>query len=163
MSMIGSYVRLTDAELQSLLNNPENLGPFLYPAEHSSDDPQRRDIDKTWQLIHYLLNGDAWTGTGPLAAAVLGGVPLSDEDFGYGPARYLKPAEVAATDAALRQVSAQELWSRFDVEAVAAAEIYPDWEGSEEDCEYISQYFDALKDFFAVAAANRQAMILWIT
>jgi hypothetical protein len=69
------------------------------------------DIDKTWHIIHFLLNGDAWEGSGPLFDAVLGGSQLTDEDIGYGPARFISPAEVAATAHALRSISGEELES----------------------------------------------------
>jgi hypothetical protein len=91
MSMIGSYRRVDESALQRLLDKPEELSDFLFSDD---DSDSRLDIDKTWHVIHFLLNGDPWNGMQPLANVVLGGTQISTEDLGYGPARYLTISEV---------------------------------------------------------------------
>jgi hypothetical protein len=162
MSMIGSYRSLSEKELDALIANPVGLVDFLF----NSGDPMGAegwfDVDKAWHVIHYLLTGESWGGAGPLANAVLGGVPISEEDVGYGPARFIRAAEVAETARALEAISADQLWAKFDAEAMAKAQIYPDLQGDEEDREYVCDHFEHLKKFFATAASRQQAMLLYL-
>jgi hypothetical protein len=166
MSMVGGYVRLEEAELKRVLGgDPAQLPDFLF-SDRFDDSELRLDIDKTWHIIHFLLNGDPWQGDGALGALVLGGTEIGDgEEMGYGPARYLLPDEVAEVAAALAPIPAATLLSRFDAAAVARAKIYPEdsWSGGEEDQDYIAENFEALKRFFAAAAQAKHAMILWLS
>src|SRR5262249_15422317 len=112
MSMTGRYLRVDSSVIESILDSPSTLLDVLYPEPESADHTARYlDIDKTWHIIHFLLNNHAWEGRGPLFGAVLGGTELTDEDLGYGPARYLTPANVGATAQAIQQVSFNELCS----------------------------------------------------
>jgi hypothetical protein len=164
MSMIGNYLRLPEPELQGTLRAPESITKLLYP-EDGSDLPADRhlDTDKAWHLIHFLLTGEAWGGTEPLVNAVLGGTEIGKEDVGYGPARYLTPAQVMAAAKALADISASELWERFDLQQVRDADIYPSgWEGGDTERNYILEHFGALKGYFAEAAKKNDAMVLYI-
>jgi hypothetical protein len=165
MSMIGNYLRVSEAELNRLLEAPESISSLLYPESPSSFSNDRHlDIDKSWQLIQFLLTGDPWEGEPPLRNVVMGGTELGDVDVGYGPARYLTPTEVQVVTAALASLSPQELWSRFDAEKIRDAEIYPDgcWEEDPTLGEYVQGNFQQVKDFFSRAAQERQAVLLWI-
>jgi hypothetical protein len=72
---------------------------------------------------------------------VLGGTELTDEDLVYGPARYLRPAEVRATAQALQPISFDELWSRLDEARIREAELY--WETRSESEAYVREYYQA--------------------
>jgi hypothetical protein len=83
---------------------------------------------------------------------------------GYGPARYLLPREVAEVSRALDRISPQELWSRFNPEAVRAAEIYPEaWQGDSGDRDYITDNYDRLRTFFAHAAEKQEVVLLYLS
>jgi hypothetical protein len=162
MSMIGNYRRIPAAALDALLAAPGTLASVLYPRGRQGAD-RHLDLDKTWHLIHFLLNGDAWQGAWPLFGAVLGGTEVSDEDVGYGPARYLRPAEVAEVAAALDPITPEVLWSRFDAAAAESAEIYPvPWAGGADDQEYVTAYYAHLRAFFATAARAGDAVLVYI-
>lgn len=162
MSMIGNYRCLTEGELRALLEEPATITEILYNEETQNETENQLDIDKTWRAIHYLLNGTAWGGKEPLANAVLGGLPVGEEDVGYGPARYLWPTQVAETSKALQSISSEQLWSRFNAAAMKKAEIYPEFEGGDEDKEYICGNFENIKSFFAAAASRGDAMLLYL-
>ncbi|CAN5432817.1 YfbM family protein [soil metagenome] len=165
MSMIGNYLRLPEAELQKVLEKPEDILEFLYPEDDSEPFGDRHlDTDKAWQLTHFLLTGDAWVGAEPLRNAVLGGTEIGEEDVGYGPARYLTPSQVKSTSEALAAIYPEQLWQRFDLDAVRKSKIYPSgWEGNEMDRTYIVEYYTSLQTFFAAAAVEeQQAMILYL-
>jgi Domain of unknown function (DUF1877) len=164
MSMIGNYRRIAEATLRHLLAHPEEVSTLLYPEhEAPAEGEDHLDIDKSWHLIHFLLNGQTWEGDWPLVGAVMGGTELSDEDVGYGPVRYLLPGDVAEVSRALSSISSDTLWSRFNADAARTAEIYPEmWQGDSGDREYITDNYDRLRAFFAAAAANDQAMLLYL-
>lgn len=164
MSMIGNYLRIDQAALQDLLANPARLTAVIYPDDETEEWTARHlDIDKSWHIIHFLLTGEEWEGEPPLVNAVLGGVTVSDEDVGYGPARYLSPPEVQELSAALRTFSTEDLLARWNQAAIDAAAIYPEgWANSPEDREYIGSYFEQLRSFFAKAAEERQVVLVWL-
>lgn len=164
MSMIGNYLRLPEAELQKLLEKPEAILEFLYPEDDSEPGGDRHlDTDKAWHLTHFLLTGEAWDGEVPFCNAVLGGTEIGEEDVGYGPARYLTPSQVKSTSEALAAISPDQLWQRFDLDAVRKCKIYPSgWEGNEMDRTYIVEYYTSLQTFFAAAVEEQQAMILYL-
>ena len=164
MSMIGNYRRVSAATLEDLRRNPEPLARFLYDdAASSSGDGL--DIDKSWHIIHFLLTGDPWKGKEPWVNVVLGGTPVSEESVGYGPARYLTPPQVAEVAQALSTLSAEDLLARWDDEAIAEADIYPNiWDDeSPEELEYVSDNYEAIREIFARAAQNGDAMIVWLS
>lgn len=165
MSMMGNYLRISGAELEAVLQSPEQISDFLY-SEEAGFKPaagQHLDIDKSWHLIHFLLTGRAWDGEDPLRNVVLGGSEIGDQDVGYGPARYLRPSQVCEISGTLSSISGDELWRRFDVTKVRAAEIYPSgWEGIDEERSYILENFEALKAFFNEAAQENEAMLLYL-
>lgn len=162
MSMIGNYRRLTPTALNDLLAEPRTVRDVLY-GKRTAETPDRHlSIETAWHAIHYLLNGDAWGGTGPLGQAALGGSPVGDEDLGYGPARFLVPREVIEVSRALDGVSPDDLWARFDPEALREAEILPEFDGGAGDREFLRFHYESLRDFFRTAAAEGEAIILYL-
>jgi hypothetical protein len=160
--MIGHYRRVPVAKLNDLLSHPESLAPFLYPDEEP-DESRHLDIDKTWHIIHFLLTNSTWEGEWPLVGAVFGGAIVSDEDVGYGPARYLTPQEVVEVTSGLSDISPDSLWSNFDSNAVREAEIYPrGWSETPEDREYVTRHYARLRDFFAAAAKAGEVVIEYL-
>jgi hypothetical protein len=164
MSMIGNYLKLSEEQLDLLVNNP-NKAKDLVRAKEEDDPSDALDVDKSWHLIHFLLTGDASEGEYPLVNAVLGGNELPDTDAGYGPFRYLVPDEVEAVSQALVSISAKDLWSRFNAARVRSEDIYPSdiWSGDDGDKQYVSQHYEALRQYFSDAAASGSAMLLYIS
>lgn len=163
MSMIGNYLPLSAEQLATIIENPAQAEALAYP-DHGEMPPDALDIDKSWHLIHFLLNGETWGGDGPLSQVVLGGTELPDTDAGYGPFRYLQPEEVQATSKALAEISSEELWSRFNADRAQAAEIYPQgWSGDDEEREYVQSNFESLQQLYADAAASGKAMLLYLS
>jgi hypothetical protein len=91
---------------------------------------------------------------------VLGGTDLTDEDLGYGPARYLTPVEVGATAQAIEQVGFGELWSGLDEARIREADLY--WETTPESEDYVRENYQSLQAFFLKAATSNEAVILWL-
>jgi hypothetical protein len=159
MSMTGRYLRLPIREIKRLCDRPDTLLAVLYPESDESTH-HRLDIDKTWHIIHYLLNGQPWNGAPPLGNIVLGGKEVSDEDLGYGPARFLTPAEVAELNDALARLSSDAVWTRYDPKKAEQDEVY--WSNDEESKAYFAENYEALRRFISAASAAREGLILWL-
>lgn len=163
MSMIGNYLPLSAEQLAMIVRDPAQAEALAYPADHDLP-PDALDIDKSWHLIHFLLNGETWGGNGPLSQVVLGGTELPGTEAGYGPFRYLRPEEVRDTSMALAAISSEELWSRFNADRTQAAEIYPQgWTGDEGEREYVQSNFQSLQQLYSKAAASGKAMLLYLS
>lgn len=163
MSMTANYLALSPAQLEQAREDLDVLEELLFPD--GDDAPGVLDIDQAWHLIHFLLNGKAWDGKGPLFDAVLGGAEIDGAQTEQGPVRFLEPDQVRATAEALATLTSDELWSRFDLKKVKRARIHPEggWSHDEENRDYLHEHFDALKAYFAKAGADGKAMLLFQT
>src|SRR5262249_19169224 len=108
MSMICCLQEANETQINKLLANPERIHNFI------EKEVGQVDLEKAWHGIHFLLTGSAWDGEEPLCYLVTGGEQIGEEDVGYGPARALKPQQVAAWASALSAVSVDELSNRFN-------------------------------------------------
>jgi len=162
MSIIGNFLRVSPSKLSELQQQPDGIEALLYPESEEIGNERHLDLDKAWHIIHFLLAGEAWGGRQPLGNAICGGTELGDVDVGYGPARFLTPAQVREVASALSDVSSTELWSRFDATAASGAQIYPAGSWTKEDGEYVEDHFEKLKEFYAAAAQNNEAVLLYI-
>jgi hypothetical protein len=165
MSMIGNFRLSTDAEVAALLARPETIESVLYDEGAKSDGDGAFDVDKAWQAIHFLLCGDPWEGDPPLNFIVAGGTPVGDVDVGYGPARVFTSGEVAEIVSALEPMTAAALKARYDADAFASQEIYPEiWDEPETECldDYVLDHFERLKEFLTEAGASGAALIVYL-
>jgi hypothetical protein len=159
MSMIGNLLALPQAELDALHAGHIPVSTYLY--ETRTDDIV--DLDKAWNGIHFMLTGEMWGGTGPLANVILGGVPIGEEDVGYGPARSLTAAQASEVAQALAGISAADFRARFDAAALAEAEVYPQiWEEGDDALDYVADYFEEARHFYQTAAEQGLAVIQFI-
>jgi hypothetical protein len=123
------------------------------------------DLDKSWQVLHYLFTGEAHAGFPP-ANTLLGGRELG-EDLGYGPARLHEPAATAAFAYFLQPLTVEELQRRIDLRRMSALGIYccdGGDAGSAEEVEGdVEYYFPRLQRFVAKAAKDGHGMLLWLS
>jgi hypothetical protein len=167
MSMVLIGRRLSPEELRAVLEDPSTVGTLLFGDLDDEDaempEPEL-DIGKSWHGIHYLITGTAWEiRDGAAGAAIFGGEEIG-EDGGYGPARLLRQEAVQQIGDALDALDVEELRARFDPQAMAAADIYPNvWDDPDEFDGYLAPHFAALRRFYRAAAANGQAVLLALT
>jgi hypothetical protein len=179
MGMVLTARRLTPDQMASALTSSEALERLLDPED--GDDVREIDLDKAWHGIHWLLTGspdepqpaqrrrglfrrkdDAGPAGGAEELAVLGGEPIG-EDNGYGPARLLRPEQVAAVAGALRPLTPEVLGHRVDLVAMEAAELYPGiWDEEDVYEEYLGPNYEMLRDFYLAAAGAGDAVLLAI-
>lgn len=160
MGMITCYRKLTGAELEDLKNHPEKVAGFLYDDD---DDSNNLDLDKSWHAIHFLLNNAVWEILPGVGSIILGGIPVSEEDLGYGPARYFAADEVHAINRALQNVAVADLFKNYANMLSHGQEIYPGFEDTADDKEYIKSYFGSLKEYWNTAANENKCLIAYIS
>ena len=149
MSMTARYLRVAPQMVAKIHRDPRILPEvlFRFGDEYGS---KAMELDWTWHVIHFLLNGDVWEGEDPFFNAVLGGNQLAPKDLGYEPARALNAEEVAATAEALAGVSPETLWSRFDEVEIRRAKLY--WEAEPDSKRNMLGRYASLRQFFREAA-----------
>jgi hypothetical protein len=122
-------------------------------------------LDKDWHIFHYVLNGTAHGGDGPLADAVLGGREIPDVEgvMGYGPLRYLEPNQVQSVADALAGVNPTRLLSKLDLRDAQAKKIYLSHTLSNlTDWSHFPGLFEEFRAFYGDAARQGNAMLFSI-
>ncbi len=119
-------------------------------------------LGKSWHGIHFLLCGEAEPGAAILSQMVMGGVELGEDEYGYGPARYLTADQIAEIARELAGVGLEaEMKARFDPARMTTAGIYPtQWQPA--DLDWLMDGFRELREFFAAASRNQLAVITCI-
>ena len=161
MGMIGCFLAV-DRASAILLRQPGADVPGFINGHDEADEGM--DVDKAWQLIHFGLTGAAYEGQGVLAQAVMGGTGIG-EDVGYGPARILDAAEVAAVAAALTPIGPVEFTALFTGRDAHGVDLYP-LHGravTPDDIAYATETYSELRQYYLAAAARGDAMLLYIS
>ena len=130
-------------------------------TEPSAAQRDMLSLDKAWHGVHYLLSGAVGPGADLRSQAVMGGVEIGDdpEGFsGYGPARFFRAAQIASLSEELgRPELESEAAGRFDPVRMSELKIYPGFRAV--DKEWLMSAFRSLRDFYASAATNKQAVV----
>ena len=87
----------------------------------------------------------------------MGGTPIGEE-VGYGPARYLRPAEVSNVAEALNSISDEELQQR---DLTLLEELYGHF--SQEELPLLLEVFKDLVKFYQEAADRGNAILIYMT
>ncbi|MCO4745406.1 MAG: YfbM family protein [Proteobacteria bacterium] len=141
-----------------------NIGEVL---AHPDADPEievgtTADLHKAWQAIHFLLCGEAWSGSGPAAFLLAGGTEVG-EDMGYGPVRALSSADTQAAAGVLEDVDAETLVSRWDRRAIASAQLYAiDANAEDEEKASIAHFYAPMRTLVLDAAAAGEGVLIYM-
>jgi len=154
------YVRVTEAELARLrelvIDDPN--GAYDWVDELADDSDERTlDTDKAWAAIAYLLRQ---LGTAPVDP-VNGGEELTPDEWGYGPPRWLSVAAVAAAATYLDNTPFGALEPHLD--PVRMEGIYPEIWNEEWAGDYVRRWYESLVEFFVATAADRDALIVYLS
>lgn len=166
MGMIANLLRVTEEELKSYLNDSSLLEVKLDAIYEQEEDEMLTDLDKAWEGILFLLTGqnlsDLVESNHPLATAIFGEETVDeDQDLGYGPALYLVPEKVKELNVQLSAISDEELTARYKPDTMMELGIYPEvWD--DESLEYLLEYVGVLRDTYATAAQNNEAIVAFI-
>ena len=153
MGLIANYNCVSDKnlkELKSLGSLEEEL--FETVEEWSDEDELLLDIDKMWDVLHFVLTGVSANhiiDDNPLSQAVLG--VTSIEDLSEYMA-YTEHSKIVDILAALEQFDIEQALESFDMKACKEAELYPNiWDYDEEEEEIkdeILHDFEQMKVFY---------------
>jgi hypothetical protein len=161
VSMMGEWLRVTPAELEQAMADPDWGQSFAFDTwkrelQTTDDVAQRRSLstDKTWEALRYLLTRQHFP-----VDIVLGEHRLTQDDdveWGYGRPRYLTVDEVRRAAAALAGLTQEGLLDGVTADDLTAADIYPD------DVPWAASRLDHVRAWFGAAAADGDAVICYI-
>ena len=165
MGLIANYNCISDEslkELKGLGSSKKDL--FETVEEWSDEDELLLDIDKMWDVLHFVLTGvstDHRIADNPLSQAVLG-ITAVEELSDY--LAYTEHDKLADIVAALEQFDMEEALESFDMAACKEAELYPDiWDYDEEEEEIKDELlhdFEQMKHFYKqVLDANGNVLV----
>lgn len=164
MSMNGEYLRVTPAELDRALKDPEwalDLVDEIQDAHEESEPApagaRHFTTHQTWHLLGFLLQRSAFP-----VDIVHGEESLAADDWGYGPPRYLAPERVRLAADVLDRTTYDQLVQGVDPSELTKAEIYPQIWDSPASLEWARDLFTSLTEFFRGAASTGHAMLIWI-
>lgn len=161
MSMIGYYFMADDITVHKLEKGER--ADFIFDSENEHN---LCCIDKAWHAIHYTLTGEVREPSNDdiLSQLVMGGVPVNDEDMGYGPMRLLDKNIVSQIAEALEKWDETAFREKFSMEDMVENNVYPIMaeEEDEQFFQYVWANLDALKEFFNDAARKNQNIIAFI-
>ena len=154
MGMSGRYVVVTDELLNSIQS-----------GEVSVHDCQvDLDIDKTWQMLQFTLNGNLLDGEPPLGYVV----PLASQQYlgNYSDMDLflINNKQVLEAYMALEQLTPEDVRARFSLDKMLAEGVYPVMEGWEEEeiFQEIVQTIDTIQALFQVTVENGNGIILYV-
>ena len=153
MGLIANYSCLSDVNLKELKAMGSEEEEILESVEEWNDDDELLlDIDKMWDVLHFVLTGvgtDHKDDKNPLSQAVLGVMAVEDiSDY----VAYTEHNHLANIVAALDQFDIESALESFDMKACKEAELYPNiWDYEEEEEEIkdeILHDFEQMKRFY---------------
>ncbi|WP_406169593.1 YfbM family protein [Streptomyces canus] len=165
MSMIGEYLRVTAAELARANQDPDWALAFVEEVQDAEEESEPAPAEarhfstyKTWDMLRFLL------ARTDFPVNVIHGEEsfAEEEDWGYGPPRYLRPERVQLAAEALRTTNYAQLISGVDPAELTSAEVYPLGWSELSSLEWGRPWYDGLTQFFEAAARADDAMLLWL-
>lgn len=169
MGMIANYELLSDEQLEELKNfDPAQFEENLEIMEEwNSEADCLLDIDKMWDVLHFVLTGADSSEPeekNPLSEAVVGEVNVESPDY----VAYTNKERIPLIVSALEKFDIEKAMRNFDVAACKRAELYPniwdmeDEEELEELKEEIVDYFENMKDFYNSVLRNKGNVMVTI-
>ena len=167
MGMIGNLLRVSNAKLETYINDSSNLEDDIY-NENESLDVTIIDIDKAWDGIVFLLTGESSLNfpKHPLYKILFSGQIIdNDQDLGYGPAHYLTPEQVLEFNNKISEITTDDLRQKYDPQKMQKLEVYPEiWDrDGDEAFDYLNVYFKDVQQLYSDAAKNKEAIITYIS
>ena len=174
MGMYCELRQLNPAYAHQLLASPGQVLHYVDSADTGrlpkAAQGEHLNLDKAWHGLHYLLTGMTWAGEEPNCYLLAGGTQVGNEQehdvFGYGPARVLAPAQVAAFSAAVAALTRDEIRRRYNPAEMTSLDIYPNvWDRPEEETDnraFLTASAAELRGFLRRAAAAQQAIIIYM-
>jgi uncharacterized protein DUF1877 len=163
--MNGEYLRVTAGELARSITDPVwalQLADDVRDAEEETELPpakaRRLSTHKAWHAIAFLLEHAGFP-----VDVVYGEQPFAeDEDWGYGPPRYLTVEQVQIAAEALTATSFDVLTIGVTPAMLAQAEVYPQLWDEPDSLGWVRGWYEPLVAYFVEAARRGEAMLVWL-
>jgi hypothetical protein len=164
--MYGQWLRVSPDELTRAKADIEWATKFAREVVNraAEDDlAQRRAFgtDKAWHALAYLLERRDFP-----VNIVFGEQPLTADDdsadWGYGPPRYLTPAQVNLAAAELVALTVDEFVGGVALAELAREQIYPNVWDDPEELTWVAAHLAGVRTWFSAAAAAGDAVLCWI-
>jgi hypothetical protein len=163
--MIGEYLRVTSAELARAIEDPQWALEYADQIQDtqgesgpSPDKARHFTTYKTWDLLGFLLRRHRFP-----VDVVQGEESFADEeDWGYGPPRFLTVERVRLAAQELARTSYDDLLRGLSHTELAAAQVYPQGWDSQASLEWARDYYDRLAIFLRSAADAGDAVLVWL-
>jgi hypothetical protein len=181
--MIGEYVRVTPEVMEHAIADPQWALEYIeqlqdaadfaeFGGEDEAEEPQPPkelmaqaqarlySTYKAWNILAFLLHR-----AGCPVDVVYGEVEFAEEeDWGYGPPRYLPPDRVRDAAQVLQGYTFAALSAGVTDQHLRDAEVYPipDPSSGNDEVMWAEHWFQPLVDFFAAAASEGDAVIVWL-
>ncbi|MFC4906798.1 DUF1877 family protein [Actinomadura gamaensis] len=135
------------------------IDPARLVASSGAEDGRVLDLGGDWQVLHWLLTGDAWDGRQPEADVVCGGRLLTEDgaDATGADVIYLAPERVKAAAAHLDATPFASLTGRLDADAMRSGGVQDADDPHAE--ERLRPAYARLTAFFRVAAGEGEAVV----
>lgn len=165
MSMIGEYLRVTAAELDRAIQEPDWALDFVEEVQDAEEESVPAPAEarhfstyKAWDMLRFLLARAEFS-----VNVIHGEEPFAeDEDWGYGPPRYVKPERVRLAAQALRTTTYDQLIGGVNPAELTRAEVYPVRWDEPGALEWGRHWYEGLTEFFEAAAAADDALLVWL-
>jgi hypothetical protein len=177
--MIGEYLRLTEAELDRAIRDPAWALAYADAVSDAIDlddelidedeaavwdgvdaafaRSRRFRTDKAWDSIGYLLRR-----AGCPVEVTAGENDFTTDDWGYGPARYLTARRVRVAADFLRDTPFTTLVAGVVPADLDGADVSPlGWDPKA--LAWVGTVHEGLVAFFATAANDGDAMLVWLS
>jgi hypothetical protein len=161
--MDGEYLRVTPDELARAIKDPGWALEFARAAQEEDDadlppaEARYLSTHKAWHAIAFLLDRADFP-----VKVVFGEERFAeDEDWGYGPPRYLTVERVRTAAQALAATSYHELTIGVTQADLAEAELYPQIWDEPDSLDWVRGWYEPLVPFFTAAAEQGDAMLIW--
>lgn len=167
MGMTGNVLRVSEEELNSFLQNSEELEKKIY-AEGSFKADWFNDLDKAWDGINYLLTGKVLGGLegepNALQRALFTYQIVDEEqDLGLGPAQYLTPIQVKETYKELSKLTDEILKNKIKGAKMNEIGIYPQIWTEPGVTEVLIISFKEFREIYKKAAEKNEAIITFLS
>ena len=152
MGLRANYQYLSDKDLMELKKFDNEDDIFEKVEDWNEEAEILLDIDKNWDLLHYMLTGVSASNPiweDPLSEAVVGVTSIEKiEDF----IAYIEKDRVSDILKALEDFDMESALESFSLEEGKEAELYPDiWDYDDEEEEIkedLLDCFERMKDFY---------------
>lgn len=171
MSVNHNFLPLSDAELSSLVENPESA--------HVLVEDRRNEVQTIFTMGVAITALIAEDEDDPLAFLECGGpegecgwVGEYDEgnedrgatcqvDMGYGPASYYKNSFLLSIAEAISRIAVADFASRFNADWLEVNHVYPGQWHNESSREFLVECFITLRNCVIEAARNGHHLLVW--